>query len=84
MNNISTAKWINPPKECEISERSVKLTTDPDTDFWQRSYYGFRNDNAPALLVESKENFTFTKQKNSQDLGAWLRIQVIQIGRQAT
>ncbi|MCB8948910.1 MAG: DUF1349 domain-containing protein, partial [Ardenticatenaceae bacterium] len=30
------------------------------TDFWQRSYYGFRNDNAPALLLESDTNFTFT------------------------
>jgi len=60
MNNFTTAKWINPPNKYEITESSIQLTTDPNTDFWQRSYYGFRNDNAPAFLVESDENFTFT------------------------
>ena len=57
--NLNTAKWMNPPSSFELSEDAVKLTTDPNTDFWQRSYYGFRNDNAPALLVESDDNFTF-------------------------
>ena len=38
----------------------MDITTDPFTDFWQRTYYGFRNDNAPALLLETRENFTFT------------------------
>ncbi|MCA9733091.1 MAG: DUF1349 domain-containing protein [Deferribacteres bacterium] len=54
------AKWINPPKDFTIAEQFIKITTDPNTDFWQRTYYGFRNDNAPALLVDSDENFTFT------------------------
>jgi regulation of enolase protein 1 (concanavalin A-like superfamily) len=58
--DFNTAEWINPPRDFEISENSIKLITDPNTDFWQRSYYGFRNDNAPALLVESEDNFTFT------------------------
>ena len=58
--DISTARWLNPPKSFEISDLAVKIVTDPGTDFWQRSYYGFRNDNAPALLFESNENFTFT------------------------
>ena len=51
------------PRQAQInSDRSVSITTDPNTDFWQRSYYGFRNDNAPALLFESEINFTFTSQ----------------------
>ena len=58
--NFKEAKWINSPKKYEITDSFVKITTDPKTDFWQRSYYGFRNDNAPALLIESDENFTFT------------------------
>lgn len=58
--NFKYAKWINPPKKYEITDSFVKITTDPKTDFWQRSYYGFRNDNAPAWLIESGENFTFT------------------------
>ena len=60
--DLSTAKWLNPPELFKISDQSVKITTDPNTDFWQRSYYGFRNDNAPALLFESSFNFTFTVQ----------------------
>ena len=58
--DFNNGKWINHPNHFEISESVIKLTTDPNTDFWQRSYYGFRNDNAPALLVENDKNFTFT------------------------
>jgi regulation of enolase protein 1 (concanavalin A-like superfamily) len=57
--NFSEANWIYQPKSFAITAASVTITTEPGTDFWQRSYYGFRNDNAPALLFESKENFTF-------------------------
>lgn len=59
-HNFSSAKWIYPPQAFEITDQSVRIMTDPGTDFWQRSYYGFRNDNAPALLVESSDNFSFT------------------------
>ena len=58
--DFSAAKWLNQPKLSEISDRSVKITTEPNTDLWQRSFYGFRNDNAPALLFESEINFSFT------------------------
>ena len=58
--NFLTANWIYQPESFDITENSVEIVTEPGTDFWQRSYYGFRNDNAPALLWESRENFTFT------------------------
>ena len=58
--DLSSAKWLNQPKRFELSERSVGLTTEAKTDLWQRSYYGFRSDNAPALLLESEANFSFT------------------------
>jgi regulation of enolase protein 1 (concanavalin A-like superfamily) len=58
--DFTTARWLYPPKSFEITDKSVRITTDPATDFWQRSYYGFRNDNAPSLLLESQVNFTFT------------------------
>lgn len=57
---LKSGKWINSPEQCTISHESVEITTEPNTDFWQRSYYGFRNDNAPALLFEANDNFTFT------------------------
>ncbi|HDM8206529.1 DUF1349 domain-containing protein [Vibrio harveyi] len=60
MVDFTVGKWIFEPKISEVSTESVSITTEPGTDFWQRSYYGFRNDNAPALQIDSKENFTFT------------------------
>ena len=57
---FADAHWIYPPQSSEVTDRAVILVTEPGTDFWQRSYYGFRNDNAPALLLESDANFTFT------------------------
>jgi len=57
--DFSAARWLNQPKLSEITRQSVSITTEPNTDFWQRSYYGFRNDNAPALLLESDINFSF-------------------------
>ncbi|HKJ67316.1 MAG TPA: DUF1349 domain-containing protein [bacterium] len=58
--DLRTAKWMNSPRDYAISDNAVKLTTEPHTDLWQRTYYGFRRDNAPALLFESLDNFTFT------------------------
>ena len=52
--------WVFEPKDHVVTDKKVSITTEPETDFWQRSYYGFRNDNAPALLLESDENFTFS------------------------
>ncbi|NUW72337.1 DUF1349 domain-containing protein [Vibrio mediterranei] len=60
MIDFTTAKWLYKPRNSEVTKGSVSITTDPETDFWQRSYYGFRNDNAPALQLETTENFTFT------------------------
>jgi regulation of enolase protein 1 (concanavalin A-like superfamily) len=57
--DFSCGRWINKPKHSQIDADSVEIMTEPETDFWQRSYYGFRNDNAPALLLESDKNFTF-------------------------
>lgn len=58
--DFTQAEWLNQPRVFDVQTHTVSLTTEPGTDFWQRSYYGFRNDNAPALLLTSGENFTFT------------------------
>jgi uncharacterized protein len=58
--DFSSAQWLYPPKRFDISDKEIRIITDPGTDFWQRTYYGFRNDNAHSLLVESSLNFTFT------------------------
>lgn len=58
--DFSVAHWLNQPQDFRIADQSVTITTEANTDFWQRTYYGFRNDNAPALLIENAVNFTFT------------------------
>ncbi len=60
MINLGKGVWTNEPATYEITDESVSITTQAGTDFWQRSYYGFRNDNAHALQTESADNFTFT------------------------
>jgi len=58
--DFTKGRWMNKPNAVEVTTESVSITTDPTTDFWQRSYYGFQNDNAPAIQLESDHNFTFT------------------------
>ncbi len=60
MVDFTNGKWIYEPKRKQVTANSVEIVTEPETDFWQRTYYGFRNDNAPAVLLESTDNFTFT------------------------
>jgi len=60
MIDFTKGEWIFEPKQHNVTPELVSITTEPETDFWQRSYYGFRNDNAPALQLESGGNFTFT------------------------
>lgn len=53
--------WIYEPQKYQIQDDKIEIITEPNTDFWQRTYYGFRNDNAPALLIKTEEKyFSFT------------------------
>lgn len=58
--DLSQASWLNEPSRHSVTFDSVGITTDPHTDFWQRTYYGFRNDNAHAMLWDEPANVTLT------------------------
>ncbi len=58
--DFSKARWLNEPEQFHITEQHISIVTKPYTDLWQRTYYGFRRDDAAALLLETKVNFTFT------------------------
>ena len=61
MLDLSEFKWIRTPKKYSITKDCVEISTEPNTDLWQRTYYGFRNDNAPVLQISSNEKyFSFT------------------------
>ena len=53
----SNLVWTRPPKVYKIEEKKITMTTEPNTDLWQRTYYGFQNDNAPVLQMKTSEKF---------------------------
>ena len=55
--DIKKLKWIRQPKKFDIKEDKIELFTEPHTDLWQRTYYHFRNDNAPVLQIETSEKY---------------------------
>lgn len=55
--DVKKLKWTHEPNNSVITEDKVEITTDPHTDLWQRTYYHFRNDNAPVLQMETEEKF---------------------------
>ncbi len=55
--DLSCFRWLRQPKSFALSEDAVEITTLPHTDLWQRTYYHFRNDNAPVFQMETEEKF---------------------------
>jgi len=55
--DTSKLEWTRAPKEYTVGEDTVTINTQPHTDLWQRTYYHFRNDNAPALQLTTQEQF---------------------------
>ncbi len=58
--NQSEFTWINPPHEFSLEIDRLTIITDPETDFWQRTYYGFQNDNGHAFVNKTEGDFTLT------------------------
>lgn len=55
--NAKSMKWTRAPKQYTVTEDRVEITTEPFTDLWQRTYYHFRNDNAPVLQMTTDEKY---------------------------
>lgn len=51
--------WLH---ECEhsLAEGKLSMTTVGGTDFWQRTYYGFRHDNGHCLLTSCTQDFSIS------------------------
>ena len=59
--DIQKLQWTRKPTDYTISNNKIEIITAPYTDLWQRTYYHFRNDNAPVLQMETSEKyFSFT------------------------
>ncbi len=55
--DLNAFRWTREPKACGIGDGTIRVTTMPHTDLWQRTYYHFRNDNAPVFQMETEEKF---------------------------
>ena len=63
--DIKKFKWTKTPKQYNIADDKIEIITNPHTDLWQRTYYHFRNDNAPAFQMSTKEKyFSFVVKQN--------------------
>ena len=50
-------QWTREPKAYCIEKDKIENITNPQTDVWQRTYYHFRNDNAPVLQMCTEETY---------------------------
>lgn len=55
--DMQAFQWTRQPESYLIGENRVEIVTKPHTDLWQRTYYGFRNDNAPVLQMRTAEKY---------------------------
>lgn len=39
--DVNKLEWIRKPKKYSITKDKITIVTEPKTDLWQRTYYGF-------------------------------------------
>ena len=55
--DLKQFEWTRQPAAFTAEEDRITITTAPHTDLWQRTYYHFRNDNAPVLQMRTEEKY---------------------------
>lgn len=55
--DVNKLEWTRKPKSYTITDDLIEIITEPHTDLWQRTYYHFRNDNAPVLQCKTDEKY---------------------------
>jgi hypothetical protein len=53
---IALMKWLNEPEWGWVGD-ALWVRTKPGTDYWQKTHYGFRRDNAHALVRRAEGGF---------------------------
>lgn len=51
-------RWLNEPNTWQRDGDTLLVTTDPKTDFWRHTHYGFVRDNGHAYLHDAQGDFT--------------------------
>ena len=55
--SIGDFQWTREPESSLVKGDTIEVVTKPHTDLWQRTYYHFRNDNAPVFQMKTREKF---------------------------
>lgn len=55
--DLTRFAWTREPEAFELKDGVIAITTKPHTDLWQRTYYHFRNDNAPVYQMPTAERY---------------------------
>ncbi len=56
----SGLRWFCPPTKWSLEDGNLVIHPDAKTDYWQRTHYGFQNDNGHFLYTEVDRNFVMT------------------------
>ena len=56
----SELTWFCPPSKWSLEDGCLTLNPDAKTDYWQRTHYGFQNDNGHFLYTEVEGDFVMT------------------------
>lgn len=85
--DVSSSQWTREPQSSVITQDRIEIVTQPHTDLWQRTYYHFRNDNAPVLQMTTDEKFfSFVVKRNLPKViivlisAVWLCIWTVKTG----
>ena len=60
-DKLAQFRWSHEPAAWHLAQ-TLDITTRPDTDYWQRTHYGFRRDNGHFFFVPLLGDFTLTAQ----------------------
>jgi regulation of enolase protein 1 (concanavalin A-like superfamily) len=56
----SGLNWLCPPSKWSLDNGNLSLYPDAKTDYWQRTHFGFQNDNGHFLYIEVDGDFALT------------------------
>jgi uncharacterized protein len=55
--NLAAMEWFNPPASHAVANGVLSMVSGEKGDLWQETYYGYRHDDAHALLAEAQGEF---------------------------
>lgn len=58
--SLNNFKWLNEPANWKVTDKTLLITTDSKTDFWQGTWYDFYFNTGHVYGINVQDDFTFT------------------------